>query len=81
MSTPQRQRIPLPLLVLAAVGGAVSLVRALIPASRTGQWEWVFLGLYAIVLVGMLTYLVKFVRRQRDDYWRERGKVPKHPEI
>ncbi|MDQ0849921.1 cytochrome bd-type quinol oxidase subunit 1 [Arthrobacter sp. B3I9] len=35
-----------------------------------------FLALYAIVLVGALTYFVKFVRKQRDDYRRERGKRP-----
>lgn len=29
----------------------------------------------------LMIYLVRFTRKQRDDYWRERGKDPKHPEL
>jgi hypothetical protein len=86
MSSPQRQRTPLapPVLVAVGVGAAVSLVRGLIPALRTEQWEWFtwsLLAFQAIVLVTATVYFVRFLREQRSDYWRERGKDPKHPEL
>jgi uncharacterized membrane protein len=83
MSSAQRQRMPLPppVLVAAGVAAAVSLIRAFIPALRTEPWDWILLAFQAIVLVVTVSYLVKFVRKQRDDYWREHGKDPKHPEL
>jgi uncharacterized membrane protein len=86
MSTPQGQRspIPPPVLIAVGVGAAVSLIRAFIPALRTEQWEWltwILLAIQAIVLVIAIVYLVRFVLKQRDDYWRERGKDPKRPEM
>ena len=85
MSTPQRRRTPLPPPVMVAliVGAAVSLIRGLIPALHTEQWEWltwVLLAFQVIVLVTVMVYFVRFLREQKDDYWRERGKDPKHPE-
>ena len=80
MSTPQRQRIPRPLLILVTLGAAVSVISALTPASRTAPWEWIVIALQAFIAVTLVVYLVRFVRKQRDDYWREQGKVPKHPE-
>jgi hypothetical protein len=38
------------------------------------------MAVQAVLSVAMVVYLVRFVRKQRDDYWRERGKDPKHPE-
>ena len=86
MSTPQRRRTPLPPPVMVAliVGAAVSLIRGLIPALRTEQWEWltwVLLAFQVIVLVTAMVYFVRFLREQKADYWRERGKDPKHPEV
>lgn len=86
MSTPQRRRTPLPPLVLVAVGvgAAVSLIRGLIPALRTEQWQWlawVLIAFQVVVLVTAMVYFVRFLREQKDDYWRERGKGPEHPEI
>jgi hypothetical protein len=86
MSTPQRQRTPLPppVLVALVVGAAVSLIRGLIPALRTEQWEWLtwmLLAFQVIVLVTAMVYYVRFLREQQNDYWRERGKDPKHPEV
>jgi Ca2+/H+ antiporter len=78
MNFPQQQRIGLAVLAAAVV---VFLIPALIPALRTGPWVWISLGLQIIVTVAMLVYLVRFVRHQRDDYWRERGKDPRHPEL
>lgn len=79
MSSPQRQQIPLPLLVLITLGVAVSVISALTPASRTAPWEWIDIALQAFIAMTLVVYLVKFVRKQRDDYWREQGKEPKHP--
>jgi hypothetical protein len=63
------------------VAVVVVLTPAWIPALHTEPWEWIVVGAQAIVVVAMLVYLVRFVRKQRDDYWRERGKDPKHPEL
>lgn len=79
MSNPQRQRIPLPLLALATVGAAVSVISALTSASRAAPWEWIVIAIQAFIGVTLIAYLVRFLRGQRD-YWRERGKDAKHPE-
>ena len=71
-------------MVALIVGAAVSLIRGLIPALRTEQWEWltwVLLAFQVIVLVSAMVYFVSFLREQKGDYWRERGKDPKHPEV
>jgi hypothetical protein len=82
MSTTQRQRSPFPPPFWAAVGlaVAVSWLRTFVPALRTELWGWILLAVQAIVLVIVIAYFVRFLRGQRDDYWRERGKDPKHPE-
>ena len=86
MSTPQGQRTPLPRPFWAAAGlaVAVSWIRAFIPALRAEQWEWltwILLAIQSIVLVISIVCLVRFVLKQRDDYWRERGKDTKRPEM
>lgn len=81
MASPQRQRISLPALALSAVAVAIVLVPARIPALRAGPWDWIVIVLQFIAAVAMVVYVVRFVRTQRDDYWRERGKDPKRPEI
>jgi hypothetical protein len=85
MSTPQRRRTPIPPPVLAVlvVGVFVPWIPTLIPALRTEPWEWVrwsLLAIQAIVLVIAVVYLVRYLREQLDDYWRERGTEPNHPE-
>jgi hypothetical protein len=67
-------------LVLATAGAAVSVISALTPASREAPWEWIVIATQAFIAVALIVYLVRFVRNQRDDYWRERGKDPKRPE-
>ncbi len=78
MNFSRQQRIGLALIAVAVV---VFLIPALMPPLRTGPWIWITPGLQSIVTVTMLVYLGRFVRNQRNDYWRERGKNPKHPEI
>lgn len=78
MNTPHRQQIALP--VLAMVAALAVLVPAWVPVFRTAPWEWIVMAVQAVLIVAMVAYLIKFVRKQRDDYWRERGKGPKLPE-
>jgi phosphatidylserine synthase len=80
MNTPQRQHIGLPALAAMVAMVAVFLIPAWIPALRTAPWEWIVVAIQAILTVALVVYLVRFVRKQRDDYWRERGKDPRHPE-
>ena len=82
MNAPQRRPIALPALialVLSAV--AVVLIPAWLPAELRDQWEQIIVVIQALITVAVVVYLVRFVRKQRDDYWRERGKDPKHPEL
>jgi heme/copper-type cytochrome/quinol oxidase subunit 2 len=59
----------------------VSLIPPWIPVLRTGTWGLIILAVQIVIVVAVVVLLVRFVRKQRDDYWRERGKDPKHPEI
>lgn len=59
----------------------VFLLPSLLPALRAEPWSWIVIVLQGIYTVALGAYLVWFVRKQRDDYWRERGKDPKHPEL
>lgn len=36
------------------------------------------LGIIFVIALG--TAVIRFLRWQRDEYWRERGRDPKHPE-
>lgn len=81
MIAPQRQRFPLRALVAIAAAVALILLPGWIPALHTAPWEWIILAVQAVLMVLMVVYLVRLVRKQRDDYWRERGSDPKHPEF
>ena len=78
MNIPRHQRIGLAGVALLVV---VTLIQASVPALRAEPWVWFALCIQAILAVDMLVYLVWLGRRQRDDYWRERDKDPKRPEI
>lgn len=80
MTSPQRkQNAPVPsvLLILAVTTGTLALVLGW----ADEPWSWALSVLQIVVTVTMLIYLGRFVRKQRDDYWRERGKDPRHPEL
>lgn len=79
MNNPQRKRVAVPAMVALAVAVIVFLVPALLPRELREPWEWVVVVVQALITVGLVIYLVRFVRKQRDDYWRERGRDPKHP--
>jgi hypothetical protein len=42
-------------------------------------WLWTRTILLTIAVVVMIVLLTRFLLWQRDEYWRERGKDPKHP--
>ena len=77
------RRRPSPL--IAVIGGVTALVLFLIPrwlpAEFRSRWEWVIAISQCIAAIAAVVYVAWFVLRQRDDYWRERGKDPKHPDL
>lgn len=80
MPASREKPVSYPALTALAVAVVVVLIPAWIPALHTEPWEWIVVAAQAIVVVALGVYLVRFVGKQRDDYWRERGKDPKHPE-
>lgn len=47
---------------------------------ETEPWLWTKLILSGAAAVVMGIKVTRFSLWQRDEYWRERGKDPKHPE-
>lgn len=43
-------------------------------------WRLAVLAIEAIFLVLFVRAVIRFTLWQRDEYWRERGRDPKHPE-
>jgi len=76
-----KRPIVTPALASIVLGGSVLLILGSIPELRTGFWVWIRLAFQIVFTVGMVVYLVRVVRKQRDDYWRERGEDPRHPEL
>lgn len=52
-------------------------LRALVDGDS--PWVWVGVVIQAIAVVTVVVYLVRAVRRQRGDYWKERGRNPRDP--
>lgn len=48
--------------------------------SDAEPWGWVKLAALAVGTTVFLIGVTRFSLWQRDEYWRERGKDPKHPE-
>lgn len=46
----------------------------------TEPWVWIKLAVLGVGTVVLSIWLTRFTLWQRDEYWRERGKDPKHPE-
>ena len=43
-------------------------------------WVWIKVAVLVVGTIGFITWVTRFSLWQRDEYWRERGKDPKHPE-
>jgi hypothetical protein len=57
----------------------VMLILTFMPID-TEPWVWIKLGILAIGTIILIVWATRFSLWQRDEYWRERGKDPKHPE-
>jgi heme O synthase-like polyprenyltransferase len=57
----------------------VMLILTFMPID-TGPWVWIKLAILAIGTIILIVWATRFSLWQRDEYWRERGKDPKHPE-
>lgn len=73
MNTRQRKTSPLPVLIAVVLAAAVFLVPPWLPAEWRDQWQWPITIVQCLIAVALVVHLVRFVRKQRDDYWRERG--------
>lgn len=45
-----------------------------------GLWLWIKGAVLAVGTVVFVVWVTRFSLWQRNEYWRERGKDPKHPE-
>jgi hypothetical protein len=57
----------------------VMLILTFLPID-TEPCVWIKLAILAIGTIIMIVWASRFSLWQRDEYWRERGKDPKHPE-
>jgi hypothetical protein len=75
---PKKQTVAL----LSVVTGFMIVVSFALRIFLNGvePWPWIALGLEGAAAVIVVVLLVRLVRGQRDDFWRERGKDPKHPD-
>lgn len=55
------------------------LILTLLPMD-TEQWVWIKVAILATGTIILAVWATRFSLWQRDEYWRERGKDPKHPE-
>ena len=46
----------------------------------TEPWVWIKLSILATGTIVLAVWATRFSLWQRDEYWRERGKDPMHPE-
>lgn len=81
MNSPQQRRPTLvPGLLILVLAVMFFLIPAWLPAELRNQWQGIIVIIQVLLTVALVAFLVWFVRKQRDDYWRERGKDPRHPE-
>ena len=81
MTSVQRRPSPLPAVLGVVTAVALFLIPGWLPAEFRSRWEWVIAICQSIAAIAAVVYVAWFVRRQRDEYWRERGKDPRHPEL
>lgn len=81
MNSQHRRPIAIPALVALVVAIAFFLIPPWLPQELRDQWEVGIIVIQGLFTVATVVYVVWFVRKQRDEYWRERGKDPRHPEL
>jgi hypothetical protein len=57
----------------------VMLILTLLPIDIE-PWVWVKVAILAAGTIILMVWATRFSLWQRDEYWRERGRDPKHPE-
>jgi hypothetical protein len=57
----------------------VMVILTLLPMD-TEPWMWIKVAILATGTIILTAWATRFSLWQRDEYWRERGKDPKHPE-
>lgn len=81
MNSPQQRKPALfPGILVVVLAVTFFLIPTLLPSELRDQWQWIIVISQALLTVALVAFLVWFVRKQRDDYWRVRGKDPKHLE-
>jgi hypothetical protein len=65
----------LPVMVIMLISTVLSLFGV-----DSEPWLWTRTILLGIAVVVMGVQITRFSLWQRDEYWRERGRDPKHPE-
>ena len=68
-------RWSLPIVVIMLISTVLSLVGV-----DSELWLWTRTILFGIAVLVMGAQITRFSLWQRDEYWRERGRDPKHPE-
>jgi hypothetical protein len=72
----RQSTIPTVLPVLSLLAG----LAVLLLTDYEAPWIWIVLIIQALVLIVLIVNLRRLVRSQRDDYWKERGRDPRHPD-
>jgi hypothetical protein len=64
-----------PVTIIMLISTALSLVGV-----DSEPWLWTRSILFGIAVVVFCVQVTRFSLRQRDEYWREKGRDPKHPD-
>ncbi|WRH25830.1 hypothetical protein GC088_12620 [Arthrobacter sp. JZ12] len=62
-----------------AVWALVLLIFSFLPIGSE-PWVWVKVAVLAVGTVVFVTLVARFSLWQRNEYWRERGRNPQHPD-
>ncbi|BCW67158.1 hypothetical protein NicSoilB4_19210 [Arthrobacter sp. NicSoilB4] len=68
-------RWSLPVIVIMLISTVLSLV-----GIDSEPWLWTRTILFGVAVVVMAVQISRFSLWQRDEYWGEKGRDPKHPE-
>ena len=81
MISVQRRPFPLPAVLGVIIAIVLFLIPGWLPAEFRSRWEWIIAISQCIGAIAAVVYVAWFARRQRDDYWREHSKDPRHPDL
>ncbi|POH73586.1 hypothetical protein [Arthrobacter glacialis] len=81
MNSPQQRKPSLvPEILILVISVTFFLIPTLLSAEFRDQWQSIII-IQVLLTVAMVVYLVWFMRKKRDDYWRGRGKDTGHHEL